>query len=685
MKQHRYFWVALLPLFTHAQVIKTPTETIDLDSEAAVQQTETLVIEARYWPAGNQDIPANITAIPTDVLTTPALQGIERLSQYISNTTVEVSSVQPRVVMRGQASIDGGLTSPVGYMLDDISLPLGIRQAPSFINTEAVEIIKGPQGSYYGRNSEAGIIKVSSIAPTDALSGWGKYSHIQTDGGNRHAPGHQFEIGITGGTDDLAASLAINYLDADSPYYNQFRRSNNENQQEHFHLQGGLTFYPSDITEVQLRSHWQDRDSGRATMRYLTGPLSTDQFSVNHNTLTDEQKTTAVNSLRIDHDFTNSTLTTITGYTHYTQAFILDADTSPVLLPATYSDLKDRMLSQEFRLAGHTENDNRWAIGSYFYQQDTDMNFKMGFSDLRRITHNDQWGAALFGHIQYPINSSWSITAGLRAEHTQQNGHQTGVGTQVFNQTLSNTEWLPSLIIDYTVSSQQQVYLGWSTGYLPGGFNYTSTSSTDTFSYQAEHTDAFELGHRGNWLSNQLHTELTFFYNQITDKQMIDILPGMAQKISNTAEADIHGLEVSANLTMTSDWSLLTTWGYQKGKISQAHQPMGFTITGNNLPYSPDYTWSLGINYTPDHPFSALLAIRGSDSYFFDSRNTLKQDKYELIDFTAKYDLTPLTVTFAVSNLFEAEIYSRAVTTPAGIIVEDTLPRTFSITANYRW
>lgn len=676
MKQRNLIWIGIL-------------QATCVNAQDAISHTppdETMVVEAKYWPESGANIPATRHSIPAKAFAPPALENIERLSQYVANTIVENSSVQPRVIIRGQSSFDTGLSSPVGYMIDGLSLPLGIRQAPDFLGIENVEVIKGAQGSYYGRNSESGVIKISSLTPSNITSGWGEYSYLQSEAGKGNAAGHQLEAGIQGGTDSLAALIAIRAVDAESPYYNAFRQSADENDQDRLQVMTGFNYTPSENTTIELRSRWQDSNNGRATMRFLSGPMKTDRFTVNQNTLSNEDKTTSLHALRVDHDFDETVLTAITGYTDYLQDFSIDADTSPRPVPATTSHLHDITVSQEIRLASRHNSGIQWAAGTYLYQQDTQADFTMGFSGLPRKTDIDQWGIAGFGHLQVPLSNALTVTAGLRVEHTDQDGSMTGVGPQALEANLSDVQWLPNLIASYQLAPHQMTYASWSTGYLPGGFNYNSAVSNDNFTYDAEYTHSFELGYQSDWFNQDLYTEIALFYNQIRDKQMIDLLPGMVQKVSNASEADISGIEGLANWQIDDQWGLSVQVGLQNGESKfSSTSPIAQGQSRNDLPNTPDYTWSVGLSYSPALAFSTELAIRGSDDYYFDSQNTLKQDAYEVVDFSADYQIDAFTLTFAVNNLFDEEIFSRAVNTPAGTIVEDTQPRTFSITANYQW
>ncbi|NRA55924.1 MAG: TonB-dependent receptor [Gammaproteobacteria bacterium] len=656
---------------------------------------ETIVIEARHWNESLQDIPASIKVVDSKDINGSGLNQIERLIQYTANTTIENSSVQPRIVIRGNASLDTGTSTPVGYMLDDVSLPLGVKQATDWLNIDTIEIIKGAQGSFYGRNTEAGVIKVQTKTPGFETQAWAQYRYLQTDGSNSWVSGHEVETGVSGGVDDIAASLNMKYLSADSPYYNLYPRSNDENKLEKLNIVGALTYYLGSDTEINFRSHWQDSDGGRAKMRYLTGQFATDAFTVNYSTPTDDQQRSAIQSLRIDHEFGNKKLTAITGYTDYAQEFVMDLDTGPAPIPATLSDFNDKMLSQEFRLATTGDPRLKWSIGTHFYQQDTDIDFTMGMQSLRRISSNEQHGLAGFGHAQYQINSQLSLAAGARVERISQKGQQSLSNMMVnaaYSEKLSETQVLPTITATYHLTQDALLYLSWSNGYLPGGFNYSSATSAETFTYEDEHTTSYEFGYKSKWLDQTINSDLSVFFNQIKDKQMIDILPGFTQKISNAAKAEIYGIEYSINARLNNQWSILANLGWQQGEAKEHIAQVFFNgqtgtqiLSDNSLPYTPDFTWALTVNYQPVSAMTTQMVVRGSDNYYFDSANTLEQDSYEAVDLTMTYQFDPVTVTLAANNIFNESVFSRAINTPNGVVVEDTQERTISLTAKYQW
>lgn len=640
--------------------------------------TEVITITGRYWPTSTEHVPASQTKIPADQLETAALSTTERISQFVSNTLVEQSSVQTRVVIRGQSSIDAGLNSPVGYILDDVSLPLGIRQAPTLLNSHGIEVVKGAQGSYYGRNTQAGVLIVESLIPQSEFNGWSQYSYLQTAGADGQEPGHQFQGGIAGGNDSLTANVALDYQTKESPYYNLYRQSNDENKNENLHLQSSLSYLLTPDTEALYRVHWQEKDAGRATMRYLTGMAATDRFTVNQNTESDYDEEFQLHSLRVDHQFETTTLTSITGYTDYEESFVLDPNSSPMpAMSDTRSNLSDQMFSQEVRLSSADDNEIKWAVGGYFYKQDTHSDFTIGFTGIQRVTDNDQWGAAGFGHIQFPVTQNLTLTAGIRAEHIEQKGTQTGLGH--FEKTIADTEWLPNIVAEHKLNQDHSLYASWSTGYLPGGFNYAFSSNIDNFSYDAERTQAYETGHRASWAQGAVTTDFVLFYNKIRDKQIVDIQPGLVQEISNAAKADIYGLETQFDWRVNDQWSLAATFSLQQGETESPG------VEKQDLTYTPDYTWSTSLDFAPTPQWLSSLQVRGSGEYFFDSTNLLEQDAHEIVDVSLRYLWEPISMTLAVNNLFDEEVYSRSVKTMAGVLVEDTQPRTFSLTAQYKW
>lgn len=620
----------------------------------------------------------------------PKADDIDAVTQRVSNVAVERSSVQTRVVIRGMTSINGGLRDPVGYVVDDVALPLGVTQAPDWMNTGNIDIVTGSKGKPQGRHAHAGSVLVTSEFPSLDNTAWGNYSLLFADGGRKYEPTNTVTGGVSGPVSEKQSlSLALRYENSESPFYN-LADSNRQNRRNSTSFSGGWSYFPNKNTDIQLRSHWESSRGGRAFMRYVDGPFATRRFVVNHDTETNDDKKSAIHSLRVDHSFDNIELVSVTGVTQYQRDFTMDLDSGPMMTPATVSSLRDRMVSQEFRITS-TEPDSQlnWSVGSYLYGEDTDSDFTIGTAPTKRETQIDQLGAALFGDIEYSFSNGLTLVPGIRVEKIRKEGDQevSGALSGQYNDVQYYTAFLPKLSAIYELSADTIIYAALSKGYQPGGYNHTSATNTQAFVYGSEDSYTVELGFHDSYWNRRINGQLVLFGTLVKNKQVVDLLPGNARQVSNAGEAEIFGLEYSFDAEITNDISLNGVLGWQEAELTDfktRQSRNGEDRSGNDLPYSPHFTASVNLNYQFSPSWQMSVSTRHTDSFYFDSQNNLEQPGYLTVDVEARYSRGGAFVTLSANNILEREVFSRAVRTPSGTVVEDAQPRSISLLIGYR-
>ena len=686
----------IFSLISSAILIASDSHAKAEDPQQQPQHIETYTVTARHWQEPTLSVPASIDSfVPNE-----RQADLEQLDKHVSNVRIEQSSVQTRVAIRGSSGYDTSLQQPVGYYLDDIALPLGGTQLPVLFNLEQIEVIKGPQGDLYGRNSEAGVIKLRSFAPSWQPSGHLHLSSGVTDGANDYQPSN---VLIARGSnalidDRLAGSIALRVEQTQGPQLNLFNGDEQGGQRDNWAAAIGFDVFAGESTDIKWRSHIARQESGKAQMRYLTGANATPRFTTNYNTPTFDNSDSDIHSLRIDHQLGAYTLSAITGVTLFERDFAADLDLTPAPLPATTMQMDDRTLSQEFRLTNDGQSALRWLAGLYFYQQETDVDFSIGGSMMmprtQRITHIDQTGIAGFGQLAWQINDQWEMTLGARAERIDKEGQQrfNGLMSSQYQANLSHTTWLPKASISYLINPTDRLYGTIAQGYLPAGYNYASAQNLASFTYQAEKSTSTELGYKALLLENALTVTAAAFHITTKDKQITDLQPGFVQTISNAAQTTSYGVELSADYQWHTDFSSFVRLGTMKTKadkyITHAFNGSGFVahdLAGNELPLAPEFTYAIGIEYQPQQGWFTTLVASGSSDYYFDSANSLSHPAYVTADATLGYRHQWLTIALNADNIFDQEVYSRSVRTPAGIVAEDTQERYFGLTIGMDW
>ncbi len=666
--------------------------------ETATQILDPITVQARQWTEDVQDVPGSVDVLTWERLETPLWDRIENIPKISSNVQIEDSSVQTRVVIRGITSANTSTQDPVGYFVNGVALPMGASQAPKLFDVEQMEILKGPQGSLFGRNTEAGAIRVDTSDPTWEPTLWAILNPSVRNGGDRWEPVYIGSAGVSGTLVEgrLAGSLAVRGETTDGVHHNEYDDSDEGGDMDRWTLSGGLTARLGDNTDVALKSIVERVEEGKMRMRYRSGPWATKAYTTNYDINSWEENTSAVQSLRIDHRFNGVDLTSITGWTHFDQEMEMDMQAGPLVSPRTDMQKRDDALSQELRLTNSDpEARLRWLAGFYAYSQWSEVDGTIGVQPQTRFTDVDQVGLAGFGQVEYRVTDSLRLSVGGRLEWIDQNGEMTlitGAGETRFDKGLETVTVLPRVTLAYDVTPDVMVYGSYARGYLPGGYNYSMATSESSLTYDPEYTWTAEAGVKATLFGGRARTNLAVFHTTVTDKQIIDLQPGGVSYFTNAAEAEIYGVEASADARITSRWSVFGTLGLQHAEATDYETtlftvtgPMDVDLSGNTLPMAADVTYSLGARYDEGDGWFGEASLNGSGPYYFDSQNTLEQDAFIRFDAEIGYRFDAVEVALWGANLAGETVYTRSVSTPWGQLVEDGAPREVGLRVKVTW
>lgn len=666
---------------------------------ATVIELAPVTVEARHWKEDIRRTPGSVEVLTPAEQDSPLSGGLAVIAKRSPNVRIEQSSVQTRIVVRGMTSANTALQDPLGFFVNDVALPHGAAQALRLPDPAALEIVKGPQGSLYGRNTEAGAVKTATANPDWTPSGWASlYTGVQ-DGPNGWRPTVTAAGRVSGplAGSTVAGALAFRAEDARGTGINRFDGSRNGAETGRWTVSGGLEARPDDDTDIRLKSVVERAELGKARMRYLSGPAATGRFTTNYDTPSWDDSTSAVQSLRIDRRGDGFDLTSITGWTHYTRDFQMDLDGTPLATLPTLSAHRDDTVSQEIRLTSPDPQARlRWLAGLYAYREWTKLDFRIGTPRIRRETDIDQTGVAGFGQVDIGLTDALRLGLGGRLEWIGQSGRQRFSGTAgrtAYERDLSHTTLLPRVSLSYEAGPGATLYASYARGYLPGGYNYGTAVNRDTLTYAPEHSWTAEAGVKGRFADGRGEADLSVFHTRTTDKQILDLVPGGTQKVSNAAEADILGAELSLTGRLSERWTLFGSGGLQRAKatsytvnVSRNGALVPADLSGNRLPMAAHATYALGVRYDEgEQGWFGEVGVNGSGPSYFDSENTLRQAAFALADAGIGYRFATVEVSLWGSNLFDRNVYTRAVRAPLGVLAEDGAAREIGLRVKAAW
>ncbi len=670
---------------------------------------ETITVTApNKAPEDIQKTPVSIQYFSGNALDDAKVDDVYDLLGHTSNIHSRHNAVHHSLTIRGVDSFYPSLYSPVGFYVDGVSYPLNFMHNPELFDTESIELLKGPQGTLYGRNTESGLISITTKKPGDHLEGriLGEFAGYNT---------LKADLAVRGPlvSDHLSVGLALHKKISDG--FMENIADGNDKAADMDHSNGRLTLKgtPNDRVDIILTGDWMKTDDHYGTWRYLDGPMKTDAYKINQNEDQYSRQDGGQISLRADYTGDFFTLSSVTGFVDYGHDVFSDMDftSSPYYRMTGEATYDDTMYSQEVRLSSPEHSGPfSWVVGIYGFTEQLDTWFDynmvtMGVSIMQPKADISTTGYAGFGQITYDFKRL-RVTAGLRYDHQEMEGNVTGTYLDmatfspyayVCDEDISFGQWLPRLSIAYDMTTSSMVYASAARGYNTGGFIYTpSANFVDSgFTYDPEYTWNYEAGIKTSFLDNRFLANLSVFYIDMQDKQVSETDQRTLQLITtNAGKAHSQGVELEVTVRPLPGLDLFAGIGYTDAGfddfVTFEFDPARWAFVrmdyaGNELQFAPRYTYNAGIQYQHQSGFFARIDLMGRSSFYGDYANTAEADGYGIVNARLGYRGEKFDAVLWADNLFDGEYLTYI--TPrapykAGI---DGKPFIMGITLTYRF
>ncbi|MCG8551240.1 MAG: TonB-dependent receptor, partial [Desulfobacterales bacterium] len=450
---------------------------------------ETMTVTAQKREGNIQDVPISISAFSEDTLYEAGINELTEVAGFSPNVHVKKNSI----VIRGISQYYGAKVSAVGFYLDGVSLPFEGIFSSNLFDIERVEVLKGPQGTLYGKNSEAGVVNIITKQPDNRFSGkiFGEYGWNDTEFG-------MSPVYRTGGSINAPIVQDKLYFRISGKWENDkgdIENINNadETAGENTDYNGRLTlkWTPQERLDVSFTADAMRRDHSTAYTRYVTGALNEGRSRVSYDGPYSGEGQGNGQTLRIKYAGDGYDLLSITGRRAAKEDSDYDFDLTSIPSWASASSVVDESTSysQEIRLSSVKRHDPfQWLLGIYAFNEEMDIYQLKAFpsGDTARDTDVDSFGYAFFGQGTYTFFKRLHLTAGLRYDYSDFEGEQhltTPAGESVYGKDFSNGELLPKLSVSYNFSDSIMAYTSVARGYLTGGYNGKWATSADNLTY----------------------------------------------------------------------------------------------------------------------------------------------------------------------------------------------------------
>ncbi len=561
-----------------------------------------IIVTAQRRSENIQDVPISVAALEGERLSAMFDGGgdIQVLAARVPSLYVESSNgrLAPRFYIRGLGNSDFDLAAsqPVSIIVDEVVLENVILKSFPMFDLERVEVLRGPQGTLFGRNTPAGIVKFDTKKPTQEFSGDAAVSYGELGS-------MSFEGTIGGGfTDSMSFRLSALYHERDDWIDNTFTGENDAmGGYDEFAYRAQLLLEPSDNFSALLNIHGRDIDGTASIFRAnVLGPGS-DGFNSNYDRDSVSYDEGANNpqsakgtggSLKLDFGLGGDvTLTSVTAYETaesrslgdidggFGADFLPDAGPCPpgngpgdpcIPFPSQTQDAVDdlKQLTQEFRISSQASDRLFWQAGAFYFDSEFEVTTTPFFVPPSTLTHeNTAW--AVFGHVSYDVSDALTVTGGVRYTDDDKDLTVQASPIPIDPQAVSDEQFSWDLSALYEVNDNFNVY-----GRLASGFRAPTIQGRDVAFFgvpsiaDSETITSVELGFKSQLADDRVRLNAAVFYYEIEDQQLSAIGgAGNLVQLVNADKGTGMGFDLDGEFLITDRFMMTLGFSYTDTEI----------------------------------------------------------------------------------------------------------------------
>ena len=684
-----------------------------------------------------RDVPISITALSGSQLSDAGISDTAALSNVTPGLRMDrVGNFQLPAIRGVTTTITGPGADPnVALYLDGVYQPEATVNTFDLPDVERVEVLKGPQGTLFGRNATAGAIQVFTKNPGDETTGnlslsYGRFNDLQ-------AKGFVATPLIEG---KAAVSVATSYRKSDTYYTNVGGGPKHPEGTDSKLVRAKLLLTPTESIKILLSGFYSDRkDSSGILGTALNGNSAARALDPNaiiptkpwqYASDVEPWQRSKVYSFsgKIEAEIGEGMLTSLTSYSSFINKSILDADygkeTNGTFLNYA-ADTTNKAFSQELTYASHSDGPFNYSAGLFYidgWGGWTPLGIRTSSLTANIVSKQNYTSWAAFGEVYYDLTDALSIIVGGRFSHEKRDLATAFDFTLADNPPLnfvakkSWNSFTPRVSIKYDLTPSSNVYFSFSQGFKSGVFNTTAFSVNPDGSLpiaKPEKLFAYELGYKGR-VAEWLNLNAAIFFNDYKDPQVLYLVAGpggVSQGVyGNAGGGKIYGAEFDANMRFSRHFdarvgvSILDTEykGFGGATVSApitdvngvplniGNQDTSYDATGNSMIKAPKLTTYVMATYHADVAGGTLdlsgTAFHSSTMYYtFDHR--IKQKAWETYD--ARVAWTPEDDKFTVSvygrNLSNKAVVAGTYAQVAGDGISYNPPRTWGVQLDVRF
>lgn len=702
---------------------------------------EDIVVTAQRRSERLQDVPVAISAASATKLASVGINSTQELTIVTPGLSVPqvAGYTQPHIRGIGTNANGPGIEQAIATYIDGVYIASAPSSLLTLNNIERIEVLKGPQGTLFGRNATGGLIQIVTKDPASQRSAaidltYANYQNVIT---NAYVSGPF--------TDTLKADIAARYETQKKGWGKNLGSGGNTGNLPH-DFAGRIKFAlePTDATQIRIALDYEDRVSRRDVQksdeRQVSGTFNNPFFGgpfppggrhdINNDLDPQNELQASGISLQVVHDLGFASLQSITAYRKTDYNFLLDLDQTPLNLINLDASTLAKQLSQELQLSSGDSDRFTWTAGLYYFYSDErydvlDINFGPSFVSpvpnapvtFRTGDRMQTDSLAGFAQASYELLENTRLTLGGR--YTYERRRFSGLSSFIVTGTVAATAPIPDpatnipdsnrfrrfnyrIALDHKFDPDILGYVSYNTGFKSGGYNLALPTNPP---FKPEEIQAWEVGLKSEFFGRHLRVNAAAYYFKYKNIQVGRYINNN-QSLYNGAQADTYGVDLDADLRLKHYFSLSGGFAYNHARFKSFPDadyfipacglvpPPGGVIScaadGNRLPFAPSLTFNIGANYKLELPIGVLEANATyfrTSSYFAAPDNFARQPAYDLINTSISWTDPSSTIMIKVwgKNLANTYYATSMLEASQGVIRSNGAPRTYGVTASYKF
>lgn len=653
-----------------------------------------------------QHLPLSVTAISGAKVESQQIRSLKGISAQIPNFFMPDygSKLTSPVYLRG---IGSRINSPsVGLYVDNVPYFEKAAFDFEFFDIERIEVLRGPQGTLYGRNTMGGIINIYTKEPeryreTRLSFDAGNYQNFKTMLYHNQPLGESWNVVLSGV----------------QAHHGGFHTNDfNEQKVDELESYSGrikTVFQPSQNFKTQwVVSMETSQQGGYPYAVFDTQTM--ESAPINYNQYSSYERDLLSSSLSLEYKKPNFVINSMTSYQFLDDCQKIDQDFMPQNFFFVRQAQKQHTLAQEVNIHSRNPERYKWIFGAFAFTQlfdravDVDYgedaisayNLPGAMSKYKLYDHSIS-GAALFHQStlkNFPAKKL-ALTAGIRIDYEKSildyrydmtlNGSE--IPKDAFESDLEYFEILPKVALKYQLSENFNSYLSVAKGYKTGGFNSTIERDEDR-TFDPELSWNYELGFKTKFLKNRISANLSLFYIDWKNQQIYQPVPsGQGSMLKNAGKSVSKGAELELISRPMRYFKVVAGFGYTDARFVKYQRDENRDYSGNFIPYIPKFTLNVGSFYSFVLKNKILKTIQVQVNYrhigkhYWNEENSSFQSDYGLLNSQISFDTRYVSLGFWAKNILSSSYHSFYFEALGNAYVQKSPPALFGVSLDVRF